>query len=73
MEVDIEKLITSIATIKSSQVKFNYAYGYINGIQIPDDYPGEYKTKINNVKDYLDEIIEKLHSMGLSFSENMPE
>lgn len=50
MEVDIEKLVTSIATIKNSQVKFNYAYGYINSIQIPDDYPGEYKTKINNVK-----------------------
>lgn len=64
MEVDIEKLITSIATIKSSQVKFNYAYGYINGIQIPDDYPGEYKTKINNVKDYIDEIIENLKKSG---------
>ena len=69
MEVDIEKLITSIATVKNSQVKFNYAYGYINGIQIPDDYPGEYKTKINNVKDYLDEIIENLKKSGESIRE----
>ena len=69
MEVDIEKLITSIATIKNSRVKFNYAYGYINSIQIPDDYPGEYKTKINNVKDYLDEIIENLKKSGESIRE----
>ena len=69
MEVDIEKLVTSIATIKNSQVKFNYAYGYINSIQIPDDYPGEYKTKINNVKNYLDEIIENLKKSRESIQE----
>lgn len=69
MEVDIEKLITSIATVKNSQVKFNYAYGYINGIQIPDDYPGEYKTKINNVRDYIDEIIKNLKKSGENIRE----